>query len=177
MFFSLGKVACQEEGKFEFKPAVLCFDIEFVSPPACKHTTFHLLLAQLILLYWSLLKFTYLGSSVSSTKKTINTWLAKAWTVIDRLLVIWKSELTDKIKHSFFQAAIVLILLYGCTTWMLTKQMEKKLDDNYTRMLRVILNKSWRQLPCTATNFPSRKLWKLDKPDMQDTAGDVGTSS
>ena len=37
------------------------------------------------------------------------------------------------------------ILLYGCTTWTLTKRMEKKLDGNYTRMLRAILNKSWRQ--------------------------------
>ena len=39
------------------------------------------------------------------------------------------------------------ILLYGCTTWMLTKYMEKKLDGNYTRMQRAILNKSWRQHP------------------------------
>ena len=39
------------------------------------------------------------------------------------------------------------ILLYGCTIWTLTKWMEKKLDGNYTRMLRAILNKSWRQHP------------------------------
>ena len=50
-------------------------------------------------------------------------------------------------KRSFFQAAVVSILLYGCTTWTLTKQLEKKLDGNYTRMLRAILNKSWRQHP------------------------------
>ena len=50
-------------------------------------------------------------------------------------------------KGSFFQAAIVSILLYGCTTWSLTKQLEKKLDNNYTRMLREILNNSWRQHP------------------------------
>ena len=30
-------------------------------------------------------KFTYLGSSVSSTKKDINTWLTKAWTAIDHM--------------------------------------------------------------------------------------------
>ena len=47
--------------------------------------------------------------------------------------------------RSFFQAAVVSILLYGCTTWTLTKRLEKKLDGNYTRMLRAILNKSWRQ--------------------------------
>ena len=30
---------------------------------------------------------------------------------------------------------------------------------------------------CTATYQPSRKLSKLDEPDMQDTAGEVGTYS
>ena len=50
-------------------------------------------------------------------------------------------------KRSFFQAAVTLILLYGCTTWTLTKRLEKKLDGNYTRMLRAILNKSWQQHP------------------------------
>ena len=50
-------------------------------------------------------------------------------------------------KRSFFQAAVLLILLYGCTTWTLTKRLEKKLDSNYTRMLRAILNKTWRQHP------------------------------
>ena len=92
-------------------------------------------------------KFTYLGSSISSTENDINMWLAKAWTAIDRLLVIWKSDLTDKIIGSFFQAVVMLILLYGCTTCMLTKRMKKKLDGNYTRMLWAVLNKSWRQHP------------------------------
>ena len=90
-------------------------------------------------------KFTYLGSSVSSTETDIN--IRQAWAAIDKLSVIWKSDLTDKIKRSFFQAALVRILLYGCTTWTLTKQLEKKLDGNYTRMLQAILNKSWRQHP------------------------------
>ena len=71
----------------------------------------------------------------------------KTSTVIDKLSIIWKSDLTDKMKCSFFQAVVVSILLYRCTTWTLTKQLEKKLDSNYTRMLRAILNKSWRQHP------------------------------
>ena len=91
--------------------------------------------------------FTYLGSSVSSTEKDIDMRLINAWTAINRLLVIWKSDLTDKTKCCFFQVVVVSILLYGCTTWTLTKQMEKKLDGNYTRMLRAIVNKSWRQHP------------------------------
>ena len=50
-------------------------------------------------------------------------------------------------KHSFFQAAIVWILLYGSTTWTLTKWMGKKFDGNYTRMMQATLNNSWRQHP------------------------------
>ena len=76
-------------------------------------------------------KFTYLRSSVESTEKDIETRLKKAWTAINRL----------------FQAAVTSILLYGCTTWTLTKRLEKKQDGNYTRMLRAILSKSWRQHP------------------------------
>ena len=52
--------------------------------------------------------------------------------------------------HFYFiiiKAVVISILLYGCTTWTLTKRLEKKLDSNYTRMLRAILNKSWRQHP------------------------------
>ena len=52
-------------------------------------------------------KFTYLGSSVLSTETDINTRLANVWAAIDKLLVIWKSDLTDQMKRSFFQAAVV----------------------------------------------------------------------
>ena len=92
-------------------------------------------------------KFTYRGSSVSSSEKDIDTWLTKAWTPINRLSIVWKSDLIDKMKCGFFQAAVVSILLYGCTTWTLRKRLEKKLESNYTRMLRAILNKFWRQNP------------------------------
>ena len=68
-------------------------------------------------------------------------------TTIDRLSIIWKPDLTDKMKRSFFQAAVVSIVLSGCTTWTLKKRLKKKLDGNYTRMLRAILDKSWRQHP------------------------------
>ena len=44
-------------------------------------------------------KFTYLGSSVESTEKDIETRLTKAWTAINRLSIIWKSDLTDKMKR------------------------------------------------------------------------------
>ena len=126
-------------------------------------------------------KFTYLGSSVSSTEKDIDTRLMKAWTAIDRLSIIWKSDLTDKMKRSFFQAAVVSMLLYGCTTWIRTKRLEKKLGGNYIRMLRAILNLPGVNTPqdtkYAASCLPSRKLYKLDEPDTQDTAEEARTNS
>ena len=46
-------------------------------------------------------KFTYLGSSVSSTENDM--WRAKAWTAIDRLSIMWKSNISDKAKRNFSQ--------------------------------------------------------------------------
>ena len=54
-------------------------------------------------------------------------------------------------KHSFFQAAVVSILLYGCTTWTLTKRLEKKLDGNYTRMLQYWTSPGGHLPPITKT--------------------------
>ena len=90
-------------------------------------------------------KFTYLWSSASWTETDINMRLAKAWTATDRLSVIWKSDLTDKLKRSFFPATFESLLLYECTTWMLTKRTEKKLLSNYAIILQAILNMSRRQ--------------------------------
>ena len=68
------------------------------------------------------------------------SWLTKAWTAINRLSVIWKSDLTNKMKRSVDTAI-----------WMhdmdANKTDGKKLDGNYTRPLRAILNRFWRQHP------------------------------
>ena len=76
---------------------------------------------------------------------------------------------------------IYIYIYIWCTTWTLTKLLKKKLDGNYTRMLRVILNKSWRQHPTRHQLYghlpPSRNLSKLDEPDTQDTAGEAWTIS
>ena len=79
-------------------------------------------------------EFTYLGTSVLSTENDISMRLVKVWTAINRLSIIRKSNLSYKIKHNVFQAAVVSILLYGCTTWTLTK-IDKKIDGNCTRIV------------------------------------------
>ena len=50
-----------------------------------------------------------------------------------------------KLKLKFFHSTVTTVLLYGSRTWTLTKELEKKLDDCYTKMLRVVKNVSWKQ--------------------------------
>ena len=103
-------------------------------------------------------KFTHRWSSVPSTENNINTRLAKAWIAIDRLLVILMSDLYDKTKPIFFQAAVVSVLLYGCTTWMLTKCIQKKLDSNCTRMLWAVILEATSH-KAAAIQSPASYLW------------------
>ena len=111
----------------------------------------------------------------------INQFPPNTIKVIREFERIQKKICKHKMSIMLNEAAVTSILLYGCTTWTLTKRLEKKLDGNYTRMLHAILNKSWRQHPTRHQLYghlpPITKLFKLDEPDMQDTAGEVGTIS
>ena len=60
---------------------------------------------------------------------------------------------------------------YGEKAW---RQLDKNAASNIEQFLEVPNPQS---SSCTATYHPSRKLSKLDEPDMRDTAGEVGTSS
>ena len=80
-------------------------------------------------------QFMYLSSNISFIESDVNIPQGKAWNVIDRLSIIWKSYLTDKRKQDFFQAVAVSILLNGGTTLTQTKLTEKKLGGNYPRIL------------------------------------------
>ena len=68
------------------------------------------------IIIWSFIFVVILFCCVASTEKDMDTRLTKAWTAINRVSITWKSDLTDKMKRSFFQAAVASILLYGCTT-------------------------------------------------------------
>ena len=82
-----------------------------------------------------------------------------------------KIKSNDKIKREFSQAVTVLVLMYGCTIWTLTKRLKRKLDLNSKMILFAVLNKSWKQSlrkQCrTATYLPSHKSPKKNEQDMQ----------
>ena len=49
---------------------------------------------------------------------------------------IWKSRLPDNMKRNFCRETVEYVLIYGSVSWTLTKSLEKRLNGNYTRMLR-----------------------------------------
>ena len=53
------------------------------------------------------------------------------------------------------------------------RQLQKNAESNIEQVLAATSHDT----NYTVTSLPSRKLYKLDEPDMQDTAGEAGTSS
>ena len=88
--------------------------------------------------------FKYLGSWVCSKDRDISVRKALAWQSLNKMKNIWKSDLAKRLKLQLFRATAETILLYGSTTWSLTKTEEKRLDGTYTRMLRMVYNVSWK---------------------------------
>ena len=73
------------------------------------------------------------------------------------------------------------VLLYGLTTWPLTKRKKKKLERSCTRMLRAILNKSQKQYStkqhlCSHLP-PISKTIKVRRINIRHTAGEARTNS
>ena len=92
-------------------------------------------------------EFNYLGSNIASSEKDADVRIAKGWAALDKLKIIWKSNLSDNTKRDFFRATVESVLIYGAPTWTLTKALLSRLDGTYTRMLRVVLDISWREHP------------------------------
>ena len=100
-------------------------------------------------------KFTY-----SSTETDIDTRLAKAWTAMDRLSVVWKSDLTDKIKRSsrvdtdIWMHYIDADKTYGEKAW---RQLHKNAAGNIEQVLEAALYKAAAVRPLTThhENYPS----------------------
>ena len=79
---------------------------------------------------------------MKSTEDDIKVRKALARTACHKLRKVWASSLKRSIKVRLFIATVESVSLYNSNTWTLTKQMEKRLDGVYTRMLRMAMNVS-----------------------------------
>ena len=97
-------------------------------------------------------KFTYLGSSVSSTEKDIDTRLTKAWTAIDRLSIIWKSDLTDKMKRGCVDTAIWMHHMDANEA--AGEETRRKLHNNVESSIKQVLATTPHETPTIRTLAP-----------------------
>ena len=122
--------------------------------------------------------FTYLGSSVSSTEKDIDTRLMKLsigfrsygsqtwpikWNVVSsRQRSYWYCYMDALLGHELnsWRGSWTAITQECCEQYWTSPGSNTQQGTNYT-----------------ATCLPSWKLSKLDKPDMHDAAGEAGTNS
>ena len=87
----------------------------------------------------------YLGSKISSLENDIQVRIGSAWSALNKLTPIWKSNSVVSIKREFFRATVESVLAHSSQGWTLTKSLENKLNGAYTRMLRAALNVHWAQ--------------------------------
>ena len=62
----------------------------------------------------------YHCSFIASTEQDVNIRLGKAWTALNGMNNIWKSNLPDQLKRNFFRATVESVLVYGSISWTLT---------------------------------------------------------
>ena len=65
-------------------------------------------------------EFKYQGSYVGSTQHNVSVIIESAWVTLNSLNIIWKSNLSSKLKRNFFKDKIETVLVYGLITLTLT---------------------------------------------------------
>ena len=119
-------------------------------------------------------------SSVSLTETDINTRLVKAWTAINRLSVIWKSVLTDKIKQflpSSGRVDTAIWMHYMDANITNGEKPWRKLHKNAASNIEGVMETALHKAAAIQTPTTHHENYQLDEPDMQDTAREVRTNS
>ena len=80
--------------------------------------------------------FQYLGSYIPSTGKDIKCRKGRAWSAFWKLDRVWKSPASLQQKVQLFKASALIVLLYGCKSWVLTSDCQ--LDSFQTSCLGII---------------------------------------
>ena len=85
--------------------------------------------------------FKYLGSLMASSHKDLLRRKALAWTAFWKLERLWRSQnIPIETKVKFFNTTCVTVLLYGCESWVISSEMESKINSFATSCYRIMLN-------------------------------------
>jgi hypothetical protein len=103
--------------------------------------------------------FTYLRSNVSEnggTCKGVETRIRKARGAFTRLREIWMAHYVNKdTKIKLFNVYVKSVLLCGCQTWLVTCEIQRKLQSFVNRCLRYITKIWWPRV------ISNEKLWEM----------------
>ena len=78
---------------------------------------------------------------MASSYKDLTRRKALAWSAFWKLEHIWRSTIIPvDMKVRLFNTTCVTVLLYGCESWVLTSDMENKINSFATSCYRVMLN-------------------------------------
>ena len=93
-------------------------------------------------------RFTYLGSDIpvsAGCESEINRRLGRLWGVMDSLdNGVWRCRyLYGRAKVRVFRSFVLPVLLNGCETWILTRDLRRRLNSFGTRSLWSILGCCW----------------------------------
>jgi hypothetical protein len=102
--------------------------------------------------------FTYLGSNVSEDggkRKYVETRIQKARGAFTRLKKIWLTHYVNKgTKIKLFNVYVKSVLICRCQTWLVTCEIQRKLQSFVNRCLRYIMKIWWPRV------ISNEKLWQ-----------------
>ena len=85
--------------------------------------------------------FRYLGSMVASGSSDLRRRKSLAWCAFWKLEQLWKSpHISIATKVKLLNTTCVTILLYGCESWVISQDIENKINAFATSCYRVMLN-------------------------------------
>ena len=94
----------------------------------------------------------------------MNIGIGQAWSALNKLMKVWKSNLKNYLKVGFFRTTVESVLLYSAECWTMTGKMRNRLDGTYTRMLRAVLGKF-----CNSKEHKTNKELYGNLPKITDT--------
>ena len=93
--------------------------------------------------------FKYLGATITKDGRStteVKTRLAMATSSMARLFRIWKSkEISFSSKFKLYKSLVLSIALYGCESWTLSAELEKRIQTFEMKCLRRLLGISWQE--------------------------------
>ena len=93
--------------------------------------------------------FKYLGATITKDGRStteVKTRLAMATSSMARLFKIWHSkEISFSSKFKLYKSLVLSIALYGCESWTLLAELEKRIQSFEMKCLRRLLGISWQE--------------------------------